>query len=124
MTQKDEQYLTEHFGKKESFIVPGNYFDDVKKDLIDSLPLTKHVVSIPHKKNKLLWAVGIAASLTLLCGSFATFLFNTQPNQDSKATDVSHTSMNANFNQDTQIEAAADYAMLDDIDIYAYLSEK
>lgn len=131
----EEDILKQKFGQQNHFQVPEGYFDKFMTDIMQQLPeqeTTAIEVKLSDTKKKA-WIrpmrrLAIAASFAALLFGAATFYKSgSQSHQASsemqtakmeKATD----SQSAN-NDEYYIDEMANYAMLDNSDIYAYLVE-
>ncbi len=107
--------------KDNPFKVPDGYFGRLQQDIMAKLPEQQSAVKIKlaprfgfmHK------AVAVAASVCLLFGGAALYMFNTGMEQslvaDSSIDDMQELLYAA--------DEVSEYIMLDNEDIYAYLSE-
>lgn len=118
----DETFLNERYGKENHFHVPEGYFDDMASRMMSKLPNempTMTVVSTHHRSMRL-W-LGVAACL---CGAVfgATVFFTYLSNDDEKATALPTTAETVQQPlTDSYMDDMADYTMMDNADIYAYL---
>lgn len=106
------------------FSVPQGYFDTLAQRMIDRLP-AHEVRMIPNeetKKNKYrlpTWArLGAAAAVVAAICMAGIGFFNDEPSTSSP---VASTTM-ATYSSEDNIDAMADYIMVDDQDLYAYIS--
>jgi len=114
---KEEKYLIENFGKQNHFRVPEGYFDDFADKLIASLPEHEQqakVVTMKPRRKFVRWAVA-AALAVLIAGVGVQFA---RTNQDNAETDKV-----AAVHYETSVDQVADYMMIDNSDIYAYVSD-
>ncbi len=111
----EEKYIQEKIGNRNPFVVPEGYFDTFAEQLMASLPESQ-----PHAKRVWLRPLRYAAAVVCVCalGALSWFTLSPETNQPVQAEAVQISSGDAAF------EAAADYAMLDNYDIYACLSEE
>jgi hypothetical protein len=109
----EELFLKEKFSPdKKLFTVPDGYFDSLADRIIEGLPEEK--AAVKHSASK--WWMYAAASVIIAVASVTTYLrFNAQ--QDN----VAPKQMAAAASTDS-FDEAADYAMLDNQDIYACLT--
>lgn len=125
--KSDERFIRETFGRQRPFRVPAGYFDDFVSRMDSLLPDKKRgarviPVSGFHRPAKQVWLKVAAAACVcgLLFGGamFVGSMRNTAPLQ---SVDVAH---NAQVSSSTvsAVDYVADYAMLDNSDIYAYVS--
>jgi hypothetical protein len=106
----EEKYLEERMAKQNPFKVPEGYFDSFAEHVMQQLPQrqaqAKHMWLRP-------WMYA-AASLLVAVFSIAIYFSNT--NSDASEMAAANAS-------DSYIEEAADYAMIDNEDIYYLLAE-
>ena len=112
----EEKYIEEQVGRRNPFTVPEGYFETFTDQLMTSLPERQQ-----HAKNVWLRPMRYAAAVVcvLAMGAMAWFALSSSP-------DV-HQSIQAEavqMSSDAEFEAATDYVMLDNYDIYACLSEE
>lgn len=118
---KEEKFIAEKFGRVNPFKVPEGYFEHLTEDVMDKLPesqtLSRPLVLVPKRRR---WrAVAVAACFVVSLGA-ASFIFHQtseepQPQQSSNT--ISATSDNS------MMEAMAEYTMLDNEDMYAYIAD-
>ena len=136
-----EDILKQKFGQQNHFQVPEGYFDKFITDIMQQLPEEKttaiEVNLSETKSTKRAWIrpmrrLAIAASFAALLFGAATYYTSMSGNQSHQASSEMQTakmekatdSKSANANNDEYyIDEMADYAMLDNSDIYAYLIE-
>ncbi len=110
----DEYFIEERVGKRNPFLVPDGYFDHLPEQVMASLPVRK-------RQAKSIWLRPIyyaaACACVLLIGTGIWMALPTDSFQSS--TQV----MAAQNPLDVAFDEAADYMMLDNHDIYAYLAE-
>ena len=109
----EEKYLRERVGQKNHFRTPDGYFDQFATRMMAQLPEQQPVarkVSIAVRR----WLYA-AACVAVLVVVGLSFHFNQQ--QSAEQTQQMAVS-------DSYIEEAADYAMLDNADIYQLLAEE
>jgi len=130
---KEEKYIFDRVGKENPFKVPDSYFDTLQSKImagIDSLESAEEkpeaggvdmpeakVVEMPKTKSKF-YRYLVAASLALTLAAGASFWFHSVKQQQDAETLAEGTVVTDSF-----IDAAADYAMLDDIDMYACIAD-
>lgn len=115
MDMNEEKFLNERMSKQNPFRVPEGYFDDFATQVMAKLPerelkpVAKHVSLRP-------WMYAAAA---LLVAVFSVTIFFTR--MDSRQEQPQQTA--SSMVSDTYMDEAADYAMIDNADIYACLAE-
>lgn len=115
---REEKFLMENFGRENHFRVPEGYFDDFADKLMASLPQQPRqqaqMVEMKPRRRYLPYAV--AASLALLvAGGGIQFARNNH--------DAAQTEKVAAAHYETSVDQMADYVMIDNGDIYAYVSD-
>ena len=122
----EEKLFEQRFGKKQPFTVPDGYFDQLAERVMERLPEQQPAsvpqVSVGHKWRR--WAVAAAAGGVVLTGSL---VFMEQRSGNEGLATTSHrataTTTDANSSSYSSLDMAADYAMLDNDEIYAMVSE-
>lgn len=124
----EEKLFEQRFGKKQPFTVPDGYFDQLAERVMERLPEQQPAsvpqVSVGHKWRR--WAVAAAAVGVVLTGSL---VFMGQRSGNESLATTSHratattTETDANSSSYSSLDMAADYAMLDNDEIYAMVSE-
>lgn len=122
---KEEKILKDKFGKESHFTVPSGYFDSFADQLMEQLPETEHRTIVMHAQSwwhHIQWGK-VAAAITavmLLGGGSMFYLGQTHPSHAQMASKYEHSSQPNNAEYGT-FEQMADYAMVDNQDIYASL---
>lgn len=118
----EETYINERFGKKNPFTVPDGYFEQLTERVMSRLPEASQAPVAEQKAERgrpaLIrrlrpWLAAACIAGAIVCT--AVYLkpdVNTTPTGDELA-EATYT--------DSYIDDAADYAMVDNQDIYAYL---
>ena len=122
----EEKLFEQRFGKKQPFTVPDGYFDQLAERVMERLPEQQPAsvpqVSVGHKWRR--WAVAAAAVGIVLTGSL---VFMGQRSGNEGLATTSHrataTTTDAYSSSNSSLDMAADYAMLDNDEIYAMVSE-
>ena len=111
--ENEEKYIREKLGQNNPFRVPEGYFDQLTERVMAQLPERR-------PKSRLVtlrpWLYA-AACVAVVAVMGLTFHFHQSAEEQQMA------NMTANNTEISYIEEAADYAMLDNAEIYAYLSE-
>ena len=119
----EEEYIREKMGKHNPFSVPEGYFDQLASQVIAKLPATAEAVSEPVRKDskpaivRYLRPLLYAAACLALVIAVGTMLRNSTADGEQF---VAHQQENVTYS-DTYMEEMADYAMLDNDQIYASL---
>lgn len=125
MTSKEERYLRSRVGKQNPFRVPEGYFDDFAARMMENLPEqdAKVAVTVSQRRPRVLRMVLYAAACLCIAvlGSVIYWgKLSLQTTESGTAQATVHTVVST----DVYVDAVADYTMMDNSDIYAYLSEE
>lgn len=115
----EERIIQENIGRQNPFRVPEGYFDRFAEQLMEQLP--ERQVETPKRPARLKVLRPILLAAACLCiAIFSITLYLNRPQQQDVPTVATATApaVDENF-----MDEAADYAMLDNADIYACLSE-
>ena len=122
----EEKYIREKMGTRNPFTVPDGYFEQLSQQIIDRLPAdvgagpvparTGHKSAVVRYLRPLLYAAAACAVLAVAVGTF----YRNAPTADAEQL-VAHQQEAVTTYSDTYMEDMADYAMLDNEDIYASL---
>lgn len=118
----EEQYLIERVGKGNPFRVPEGYFEDLSKQVIQALPENQgRMVHLNRTRRlwlrpSLRWAAVFVGLLVMSVLSWRAF-----SNADPDTPSVQQ--MAVAQPDEEAFDEAADYAMLDNQDIYTYLAD-
>ena len=120
---KEEKYLVDRFGKKQPFSVPEGYFDQFASQFMEQLPEREEEAVVVRLDSHSRWSTirrwSVAACLAIALAGAGMWAFQ---GESPKATGAADTDQFASSNYNTAIDQAADYAMMDNGDIYAYVS--
>ena len=120
---KEEKYLVDRFGKKQPFSVPEGYFDQFASQFMEQLPEREEEAVVVRLDSHSRWSTirrwSVAACLAIALAGAGMWAFQ---GESPKATAAAEASQFAASNYNTAIDQAADYAMMDNGDIYAYVS--
>jgi predicted anti-sigma-YlaC factor YlaD len=124
MGNKEERYLRSKMGKPNPFRVPEGYFDNFAARMMESLPNDdgKAIeVKMPRRAHGMRVVLYAAACLCVaVLGAVVYWGKVAVPNAEANGNTVAvHTTVSSS---DAYVDAVADYAMMDNTDIYAYLS--
>lgn len=117
---REERYLERTFGRENHFKVPDGYFDTLTDRLMSKLP--EHEVKVvrlqPSFRQRKRTAILAAASLLAAMFSLGVYLHTEDSEPHTQA--VAATLQSAD---DSNLDVIADYAMMDNVAIYAYVSD-
>ena len=118
---KEEDYLREKLGQRNPFTVPDGYFDHLADSIVQQLPAKrKHAVIRSLRP----WLYAAACAVILFVS--VLFVSNQSSEQTQQQTAANHTNASesvATNSTDNYLEDMADYAMIDNEDIYLYLAD-
>lgn len=104
----EEKILKEMVGRRNPFTVPDGYFDRLVEDTMSKLPESRRARTVTMRS-----LLAIAASLLLAVVIGTAYYFNSDSNRQQLAD-----------NYDSEyVDDMADYAMLDNAEIYASLAD-
>ena len=110
----EEKYIQEKVGSRNPFVVPEDYFDTFADQLMASLPERQ-------PRTKRVWLRPLRYAAAVVCvfamGALSWFALSPESHQPIQVEAVQ-------LSSDADFEAAADYVMLDNYDIYACLSDE
>jgi hypothetical protein len=132
-----EDILKQKFGQENHFQVPDGYFDKFMTDIMQQLPEREtKAIEVNLSGTKRAWLrpmrrFAVAASLATVLFGAATYYTTTKVGHNDLAADSvmqtakmeKGTDMKSVNCDDYYFDEMADYAMLDNSDIYAYLVE-
>lgn len=129
----EEKEMQERFGKGNPFRVPEGYFDQLADRVMAQLPerdqQAEQVTLSNHRpKSRLValrpWLYAAACTIAVVVMGITFYSHETADEQSLASTSITNTNTNTSANTESQyIDDAADYAMLDNAEIYAYLAE-
>jgi anti-sigma-K factor RskA len=124
---EEEKLILEKFGKDTPFKVPEGFFDDFTKDLMAKLPewqedafKKKRSAAIIRRMSVIITSAAVFIGVCILAVSYL-LQKPEQPVVAKQAKDNHIENINNTYNS---IDEAAEYTMLDNEDIYAYVSER
>ena len=119
----EEAFLRDKIGQKNPFKIPDGYFDQFADRLMEKLPEQQHKPILIRRLRPLLYAAVFVG--VLIIGATLAFKsiqkFDSQSNIALVTNEQDESLLNAY--SDTYIEDAANYAMIDNEEIYAYLAD-
>ncbi len=117
----EEKYLKSRLGQKNPFKVPEGYFDNITAQVMEHLPEkagAKVIEMRPALIERIRPVLYVAACLFIAVLSFAVYLDRDRESIEQQAVAENPVS------SDQYFEEAADYAMIDNYDIYACLTNE
>lgn len=124
---KNKNILAKMKNNRNPFLVPDNYFEDFSKKIMDNLPADNNhnIINLNgHSRYSIrLKIISIAACFLLILGGVGVFFHSDQRAKSQSSLGSSPKAVNLS-SRDRYIEQATDYAMMDNQDIYACLSDE
>lgn len=108
----EENYLRERISKKNPFQVPEGYFEDFATQVMANLPAREQKLTVRHSALRP-WMYA-AACLVVAVFCIAFYFSRIQPDSPE---------MSQMIVSESYMDEAADYAMIDNTDIYACLAD-
>lgn len=121
---KEEKYIMSKTNCKNPFRVPEGYFDNFAAQMMDKLP-DREPVAIPARGSRLrvlrpmLYAAACICVVVFCLAAYFTKTFYTEPSNNDIAATINHAPYSSTYEDEI-----IDYAMMDNTDIYAYLSNE
>ena len=125
----EEKEIKERFGQVNPFRVPDGYFDQLTERVMSQLPereqTAEHVsLSSSRPKSRLValrpWMYAAACTVAAVFMGVALYFHQTKEEQTLANADVNASVANT---ESQYIDEYADYVMLDNAEIYAYLAD-
>lgn len=122
--ENEEKYIKEHFGRQNPFRVPDGYFDQLTDRVMAQLPsdATEIKLEAPQTKSRFValrpWLYA-AACFSAVAIMGLTYHFRQAPEVQPMTAEAVAVPVVDN----SYVDEAADYAMLDNVEIYALLAE-
>lgn len=118
----NEGYIKNKVGSKNSFNVPDGYFNSFASQLMEKLPEREMQAIAVKKKTVFEFLRPVLYAAACLCVAvFSTVLFFAdEDSREAKSGIVAANDSKASVYVETEV----DYAMMDNADIYAYLSNE
>lgn len=108
----EEKYIRERFGKNNPFTVPEGYFEQLASDVMSQIPERR------AKSSMVALRPWLYAAACLVAVTVMTLTFHFRQDHASEVTAQAVESVDNSY-----IEEAADYVMLDNAEIYACLAD-
>ena len=121
---ENEKWVRSHYVNGNPFSVPEGFFENLSDSIMGILPEQKtHVVSMDNNswKKKIAAAVAVAASVAVVISESLTggFSLGTAKLAQGGSVDDSEQAFSTEY---TVVDEMANYAMLDNVDMYAYVA--
>lgn len=128
---KEEQILKSRYGTQSSFRVPEGYFDELASRVMASVPESQPALDmqsasqgariVPMWRRAVVRKVAVIAGVVLLLGGASIGIGTSLSSRQAGKSVASGGWASVMHSEDSSFDEAADYAMLDNQDIYASL---
>ena len=122
----EEKYLIEKVGKENPFKVPEGYFDTLSSQIMAKIEAEgvapRDIKTGKEKRAKVLWLRPVLYAAASVCALFISVVAYQSHSDKGTAAPTQTVVANNQMLMDDYFDEAADYVMLDNQDIYAYLS--
>ena len=130
---KEEQILKSRYGTQSSFRVPEGYFDELASRVMASVPESQPALDmqsesasqgarfVPMWRRAVVRKVAVIAGVVLLLGGASIGIGTSLSSRQAGKSVASGGWASVMHSEDNSFDEAADYAMLDNQDIYASL---
>lgn len=119
MTIKEDDYLVRKFGRERHFVVPEGYFAQFNADMMAQI--TGDKAQVVTMKPRSVWRTVISVAACLIAAVVMTGAYFHADNLVAGVSSASNVAQVRTSND--AIEQAADYMMLDESDLYAYMQD-
>lgn len=116
----EERILEQRFGNQTPFRVPEGYFSDFEKKLLNDIPVSASE-NKPMLRRLKPWIWAVISAAAVLCGVIF-YLWRTDSSDSRYARNAKRTNAETHYSSDTYIDQVSDYAMLDNSDLYSYVT--
>ena len=122
----EEKYLIEKVGKENPFKVPEGYFDTLSSQIMAKVEAEgvapRDIKTGKEKRAKVVWLRPVLYAAASVCALFISVVAYQSHSDKGTAAPTQTVVANNQMLMDDYFDEAADYVMLDNQDIYAYLS--
>jgi len=122
----EEKYLIEKVGKENPFKVPEGYFDTLSSQIMAKVEAEgvapRDIKAGKEKHAKVVWLRPVLYAAASVCALFISVVAYQSHSDKGTAAPTQTVVANNQMLMDDYFDEAADYVMLDNQDIYAYLS--
>lgn len=116
---KEEFFLEQKFGRRGHFKVPEGYFGHFEEKFLRNLQ-DSSLTRIRHRAMLIRYVACAACLVFIVISGF--LLFNAGVNEEKHSASNMSNNNSSSFVNDYMIDEISDYAMLDNDDIYSYVS--
>ncbi|MGM9711182.1 MAG: hypothetical protein ACI3YO_04130 [Prevotella sp.] len=122
---ENEKWLRSHYGNDNPFTVPEGYFESLSDSIMSMLPEQQtHVVDMGNNfwKRKIAVALAVAASVAVIISVSLTVGFQHDAAKLADGSSNAISEQQSAYSDYTVVDEMANYAMLDNVDMYAYVA--
>jgi hypothetical protein len=114
---EEEKYISDKFGRRNPFTVPEGYFEQLTAQVMNQLPERRQKARRVWMR-PVWWAAAAVCALFVSTAAWLVIPNESKPSQGQVAEVIQQSQPD-----DAYFDAAADYVMLDNQEIYACLSD-
>ena len=122
---ENEKWLRSHYGNDNPFTVPEGYFESLSDSVMSMLPEQQtHVVDMGNNfwKRKIAVALAVAASVAVIISVSLTVGYRHDTAKLADGGNNAISEQQSAYSDYTVVDEMANYAMLDNVDMYAYVA--
>ena len=122
---ENEKWLRSHYGNDNPFTVPEGYFESLSDSIMSMLPEQQtHVVDMGNNfwKRKIAVALAVAASVAVIISVSLTVGYRHDAAKLADGGNNAISEQQSAYSDYTVVDEMANYAMLDNVDMYAYVA--
>lgn len=122
---ENEKWLRSHYGNDNPFTVPEGYFESLSDSIMSMLPEQQtHVVDMGNNfwKRKIAVALAVAASVAVIISVSLTVGYRHDTAKLADGGNNAISEQQSAYSDYTVVDEMANYAMLDNVDMYAYVA--
>ena len=122
---ENEKWLRSHYGNDNPFTVPEGYFESLSDSVMSMLPEHQtHVVDMGNNswKRKIAVALAVAASVAVIISVSLTVGYRHDTAKLADGGNNAISEQQSAYSDYTVVDEMANYAMLDNVDMYAYVA--
>lgn len=122
---ENEKWLRSHYGNDNPFTVPEGYFESLSDSIMSMLPEQQtHVVDMGNNfwKRKIAVALAVAASVAVIISVSLTVGYQHDAAKLADGSSNAISEQQSAYSDYTVVDEMANYAMLDNVDMYAYVA--
>ena len=122
---ENEKWLRSHYGNDNPFTVPEGYFESLSDSIMSMLPEQQtHVVDMGNNswRRKIAAALAVAASVAVIISVSLTVGYRHDAAKLADGSSNAISEQQSAYSDYTVVDEMANYAMLDNVDMYAYVA--